>query len=120
MIAQNRRRHTRYAFTIAITLFQNENTIRCSECRNISRGGMCVILSENTFLEGTLHVALSKMIGDTLIDFKAECRVAWQDHSGSYDNARMLGLEFLSIDHQNSYNLERILAATEISPQEMF
>jgi c-di-GMP-binding flagellar brake protein YcgR len=116
MIAVNRRRHTRYAFTIAITLFQNQNTIRCSECRNISEGGMCVILSENIILQGTVTVALSKMIDDTLVDFKAECKVAWQDQSGSYDNGRMLGLEFTAMDYQSSYNLQKILSAKALSP----
>ncbi|HEX2959835.1 MAG TPA: PilZ domain-containing protein [Chitinispirillaceae bacterium] len=120
MFAQNRRMYTRYSFTIAITLFQNDTAIHCSECRNISHGGMCVILDENISLNGIVTVVLSKMIGKNMVDLKADCRVAWQDNQGSYDNGKMLGLEFISIDNENGYNLEKILAYSSASPQEVF
>lgn len=120
MISQNRRMYTRYAFTIAITLFKEDTVIRCSECRNISHGGMCVILNENIPLNGIVTVALSKMLGTSMVDLKADCRIAWQDNQGGYDNGKMLGLEFISIDNENSYNLEKILAYTSTEPQEVF
>jgi hypothetical protein len=81
---------------------------------------MCVILSENRVFQGPVFVALSKMINNEVIDFKAECRVAWQDTTDAYANARMLGLEFISMDYENSRNLDRILAYSSTSPQEMF
>jgi hypothetical protein len=81
---------------------------------------MCVILNENISPEGTVLVALSKMINNEVIDFKAECRIAWQDNTDTYANARMLGLEFISMDYENSHNLERILTYNSASPQDVF
>lgn len=120
MSTHNRRMYTRYAFTIAITLFQNDSVIRCSECRNISHGGMCVILNDNMPLDGVVTVALSKMLGKNMIDLKADCRIAWQDNQGGYANGKMIGLEFISIDNENSYNLEKILAYSSAEPLEVF
>ncbi len=86
----------------------------------MSHGGLCVILNENIFLDGVVTVALSKMLGKTMVDLKADCRVAWQDNQSGHDNGRMIGLEFISIDNENSYNLEKILAYSSAEPQEVF
>jgi c-di-GMP-binding flagellar brake protein YcgR len=112
--------YTRYAFTIAITLFKEDTVISCSECRNISHGGMCIILNENIPLDGVVTVALSKMLGSKMVDLKADCRIAWQDNQDGYANGKMFGLEFISIDNESSYNLEKILAFSSAEPQEVF
>lgn len=116
----NRRNYTRYAFTVAVTLFQNELMYRCNECSNISRGGMCVVLRNTTFIQGRVTVTLSKIYDSTLVDFQAECKVAWQDMNGGYNNSRMLGLEFISMDYHNSEALEKILSFSSSASEAVF
>jgi hypothetical protein len=78
---------------------------------------MCVILRDTTFIQGNVSIALTKMYNDSLYNFQADCRVAWQDTSGNYDNSRMLGLEFCSIDAHNSHVLEQLLAFSSMAPE---
>ena len=76
-----------------------------------------MILRDTAVIQGKVSVALTKMYNNSLYNFQAECRVAWQDESGNYDNSRMLGLEFCSVDTHNTQVLEQLLTFSSMAPE---
>jgi len=102
---EEKRRFSRVSLIVATTLTLKERVVRASECRNISHGGMYVVVQEPVGLGETGRVVLTKKCGKVFVDFAAEFQVVWEDTSNM-----AIGLQFTHIDESNLKALEFLLS----------
>ena len=101
---EERRRFSRVGLIVATTLTFHDRIVRASECRNISRGGMYVVVQERVRPNERGNVVLTKKCGSNFVDFAAEFHVVWEGPSN-----KAIGLQFTHIDEKNLKALEYLL-----------
>jgi c-di-GMP-binding flagellar brake protein YcgR len=109
---QNRRKHTRFRLAIAAEIAQDGDALT-GETRDISEGGVSVILG-STLQEGsTIKLALI-LTQDGIEDpheepFETAANVMWS--APTEDGRAMLGLRFAQVAPDQRRRLQRFLAA---------
>jgi c-di-GMP-binding flagellar brake protein YcgR len=109
---ENRRKHVRFSLAIAAEIAIGDETLT-AETRDISAGGVSVILSEPLAEGGTIALSLI-LTQDGIEDpreepFETSASVMWSAPTENGDS--MMGLRFAKVSPEQGKRLERFLAA---------
>ena len=103
-----RRNYPRIPLNIPVTITINDTILHEAVCKNISMGGMCISVEENSVKEqekGT--VELHYQCDEETIDFTGEFTIRWLHVDEN--NHSEFGLQFTYYDSSNSTSLARIV-----------
>ena len=106
---RDRRQHERKPLTVAVTMDFNGTTVRASECRDISIGGMLIALWEDIAENRQGVVTLTTKCGSEFISFSAVFKIVRECFFDEQNQIRGVGVEFIGMDAVSSHNLHRIV-----------
>ncbi len=106
----NRREFLRCRLSAKITLTIDDVILYGTECKNISKGGMCVVVGDRLDECDDGMLIMVNKYKDEVIYFKANFIVSWNNILSPNQMSTKIGIAFKDLDSRNREALERIIS----------